>query len=276
MKICTVISSHSPSVFTKLTVASLLREMRSKFDLNIHIGVHENYSDYTTDLSLFDETRSIAHIHLVPEIDWIAHNENVYRYSLMHAKNLENLLKQVKYYDFDHLLILDNDLYIQKDFLTPLLERYPDSDLIGHYFADKREPSSVNESMAGERIQMMPKCSVWCTVLSRRMYDNIMKDTTVLYPEKIYDTSMIEQSVERFPGSESVPLVFDTFSKVTFKAIDDWGMKVEMLPEAEMMDGIMHFSGSSFNYGSRNHSVEPGRLRATEIYEREFPDGLEK
>ena len=50
MKICVVIAAHSPSVYTKLTIATLLRTVGKNHDLNIHVGVHSNLSDYTNDL----------------------------------------------------------------------------------------------------------------------------------------------------------------------------------------------------------------------------------
>ena len=96
MKICVVIAAHSPSVYTKLTIATLLRTVGKNHDLNIHVGVHSNLSDYTNDLSIFEELKGIAQIHLVDEIDWNLHNRNNYRYSLMHAKNIENILKNIK------------------------------------------------------------------------------------------------------------------------------------------------------------------------------------
>ena len=57
MNICVIISSHSPSIYTKLTISTLLRAVQNNHNLNIHIGVHSNYSDYTSDLSLFKDLK---------------------------------------------------------------------------------------------------------------------------------------------------------------------------------------------------------------------------
>ena len=59
MNICVIISSHSPSIYTKLTISTLLRAVQNNHNLNIHIGVHSNYSDYTSDLSLFKDLKGI-------------------------------------------------------------------------------------------------------------------------------------------------------------------------------------------------------------------------
>ena len=51
----------------------------------------------------------------------------------MHSKNIENLFKNIKYYDFDYVVILDNDLYIKSDFISLLTNNEIKYDLIYSY-----------------------------------------------------------------------------------------------------------------------------------------------
>lgn len=272
-KIAVAISSHSAPPFTLMTVGSLIRECGDNSDLNIHIGVHSNIDDSTSDFSLFDETRKVAHIHQVDEIDWIAHDNDVYRYSKMHAKNLENILKHIRFYDFEYLLILDNDLLIKRDFITELLEKYPESDLIGHYFLNSREPNTVTEQYAGETVQMMPKCSVWCTLVSRKLFDRIIADTSLIYPEKVSDYQRKVDLTNFYPTVDpNINVVFDTFSKILL--IENEGWKFTMLHEDEIIGDTHHFTASSFNYGYRQGGIDRKVESAWEMYRKEFPTGL--
>jgi hypothetical protein len=272
-KIAVAISSHSPAPFTQMTVGSLISACSNSNDLNIHIGVHSNIDHYTHDLSLFDETRNLAHIHLVDEIDWMAHNSDVYRYSRMHAKNLENILKHIRFYDFEYLLLLDNDLLIKRDFISELLEKYPGSDLIGHYFVDQTTHNTVNELMAGETIQMMPKCSVWCTLISRKLFDRIVTDPSLIYPERVDDYDRKVNLTNLHPTlNPELPVIFDTFSKILL--IEDEGWNFKMLSENEVMGDTYHFTASSFNYGGRQGGIDRKLDLAWEMYRKVFPEGL--
>jgi len=280
MKICVVIPSHSPSVYTKLTIATLLRTVGRNHDLNIHIGVHSNYGDYTNDFSIFEELSGIAQIHCVDEIDWIANARNNYRYSLMHCKNMENLLKNIRYYDFDYLAILDNDLYIKSDFISILTKNQINHDLIYSYF-NKNISLVTNERCPitgdyNKTVQFMPRLSVWNVVISRKLYDKIMEDISVIYPERIEDTQRILYYKNYIPGiNESYPIMFDTFSKLTLNANTIWTdiNKLE-IEDLDMKDLIRHFFGSSFNYGIQISQNLKGEGIATEIYNTEFPKGL--
>lgn len=250
MKVCVAISSHSPAFFTKMTVGTILREVKNH-DLNIHVGYHANLSDYTTDLSLF-ELNKICQLHAVDEIDWAQHNSDIYRYSKMHAKNLENIFKNVRYYDFDYLAILDNDLYIKRDFITNIIEKFPNSDLIGSYFDDKSESHSLIDNW-GNPVSFAPKCSVWNMFISRKMFNKIMEDTNVIYPKFIDG------------------VFYDTLSEILKKS-EEWGMNKSIIKTEEMSEVIHHFFHSSFNYGiGMNKKPIDGPL---EIWSREFPNGI--
>jgi len=223
-------------VFTKLTVASLLKTVGQNHQVSIHIGAHKNYSDYSDDTSMFTELSDICHFHLVDEIDWMAHNSDIYRYSKMHGKNLENLFNQVKYFDFDILLVLDNDLHFHDDFVS---KYYNDEELLGSLFDDNDQIKTVIDSY-GNPIEFMPKLSVWNIIVSRSMYDFIMKLPEMVKPEVVNANQV---------GLETTnPVLFDTFAKVYFLATQ-WKHNIKILPTKELSNSITHFFGSSFNYG---------------------------
>ena len=280
MKICIIIPSHSPSVYTKLTIATLLRCVKDNHDLNIHVGVHSNYHHYTGDMSLFEELRGISQIHCVDEIDWATHNSNNYRYSTMHAKNIENLFKNIRNYEFDYLVILDNDMYIKSDFISLLTKNEKKYDMIYSYF-NKNVHTIYNERTdTGYNgiIQFMPRLSVWNTIISRKLYDKIIEDTSILYPEKIEDKQRILEYKQYIPDiNEEYPILFDTLAKVNFYANNIWNdINTQEIEDDKMKDMIKHFFGSSFNYGIQiNHNTQ-GELIVSEIYNTEFPNGLKK
>jgi|GEM_PF-4127357 len=278
MNICVIISSHSPSVYTKLTIATLLRAVGDNHNLNIHIGVHSNYGDYTSDFSLFKELKGIAQIHCVDEINWNEHSRNNYRYSLMHSKNIENLFKNIKYYDFDYVVILDNDLYIKSDFISLLTNNEIKYDLIYSY-ANKNVQTIDNERRpTGEytaTVQFAPKIACWNVILSRKLYDIIMSDISIIYPDRIDDLSKILFYKDNIPEIGNYPIVFDTLSKVLFNSLYIWSdITVKEVDSIEMSDMIKHFFCSSFNYGITILNTQDGDKVPSRLYNLEFPNGV--
>ena len=245
MKICVLVSSHSPSFFTEMTVKTLIRETKGH-DLNIHVGFHSNLCDYTNDFSMFEKLRGVCQFHAVDEIDWAKHNEDIYRYSRMHCKNLENLFKNVRYYDFDYVLVLDNDLYFKKDFISELLTQYPNSDIIGSHF-DDREENQTHIDNYGNPVTFYPKISVWNMMLSRKLYDSILSDISIIYPQ--------------FRDG----IFYDSFAFVE-KASNNFSKTI--VKTSEINELVEHFFGSSFNYGVIMNKTNHDRPKM--IYEREF------
>jgi hypothetical protein len=281
MKICVLISSHSPSVYTKLTIGTLLRACKDNNQLNIHVGIHSNYGDYTDDRSLFKELESIAQIHCVDEIDWAANARNNYRYSVMHSKNLENLMKNVRYYDFDYIAILDNDLYIKADFISLLTKGNTDSDLIFTYHNPKVNTIHNERRPTGEytaTVQFAPKIACWNLMISKKLFNKIMEDTSIIYPERVTDPGMIHYYKSFIPDFDGEhPIVFDTLSKVMFNTFHIWtDMKTLEVNDTHMSeDLIKHFFCSSFNYGMGIINNQVGESNAANIYNYEFPRELE-
>jgi len=228
-----------------MTVKTLLRETKGH-DLNIHVGFHSNLRDYTKDFSMFENLRGLCQFHAVDEIDWMKHNEDTYRYSRMHCKNLENLFKNVQYYDFDYVLILDNDLYFKKNFVSELLTDNDDVDMIGSHF-DDREKNVLTKDAYGRNVIFAPKISVWNMIISRKLYDFILQDTSMIYPQ-------FQDGV-----------FYDSFAYVEKLAVN---FSKKIIETKQMEDIVQHFWGSSFNYGGiiKTESDKKAKM----IYEREF------
>jgi len=228
-----------------MTVKSLLKHTVGH-ELNIHVGFHSNLMDYTNDFSMFQKLRGLCQFHAVDEIDWMEHNTDIYRYSKMHCKNLENLMKNVRYYDFDYLLILDNDMHFKNDFVTNLLEKYPNHDMIGSHLADRDEIVTINDNY-GNPVTFYPKISIWNLLISRKLYDFIMKDIQMIHP--------------KFKNE----IFYDSFAEVE-TMIENFSKKIVTTEEIEEL--VEHFFASSFNYGITKNKSNQDRPKS--IYEKEY------
>jgi hypothetical protein len=275
MKLLVVIPSHSNPVYTKLTVASLVKHM-GHHDLNIHVGVHSNYSDYTDDLSLFEDLRGVAQIHCVDEIDWASHNDDNHRYSKMHCKNVLNLLRNCRYYDFDYALHLDNDLHITGDFSPAIGDK--GVDLAYEFFGGDSVRLVTTERTAtgyNGRMQFAPKPAAWHLAFSRRLFDRMLQDPSCFSPQVVSDDAMLSELSRIYPLPEKgTPVMFDTFAMLLHKCRHLW-------PDVKAVDvgdrfssRIRHFFLSSFNYGMQINHNPDGHLEPALIYAEEFPTGI--
>lgn len=273
MRVMAIIPVHAPPKVAELTIGTLLRN-KGNYELDIHVGVHSNYHHYSKDLSLFENLRGIAQIHAVDEIDWVEYNACVYRYSVMHCRNLENLMKAVRHYAFDYLLILDQDLYIKADLVSKCLERHPDADMIGAVFDDVWGLRPF-ETERGQKLLALPKVSVWHLLLSRSLFDRIIEMPSLIYP-RIEDTHDRWDYLTNYGVSEKQPIFVDTFADVLYYARHRWNVRLGSISTEEFSSWVHHYFASSFNYGYRCLKDAYGS-RMTEIeetFEREFPEGL--
>lgn len=273
MKLLALVPVHTSLPVAGLSIGSFLREHR-KYSVDVHVGVHSNYSDYTQDLSLFEELKGIATVHKVDEIDWLGeYNTCFYRYSVMHAKNLENLMKKTADLDFDYAVFLDHDLLVKTDFVTRCLNRFPDADLIGTLHDDKDKIWPF-VTMAGQRVNCLPKVSIWHLLISKKLFKGILGNPSLIYPKLMNDVEK-KSFTEEQPGLEDLPLFVDTFSEVLQLCRRTKAMKIGVVKTAEFAQWVSHFYNSSFNYGSRTRGDYPAHVAEIEkIYRREFPQGL--
>jgi len=275
-KLAVFVAVHTYPEVAKLTIGSFLRA-HQEYEIDLHLGCHSNYSDYCKDLGLFKDLRGLAQIHLVDEIDWLgAYNACWYRYSVMHAKNLENLFKQARYADFDQAVILDHDLFVKKDFITPLNERFPEADLIGCLFED-RAGLQPYETAHGEKVYSAPKISIWHSVLSRRLFDEIVGKSAIIYPKMLIEHKARQSYFHAHPQTEDRPVFVDTFAQVyhhVANGTDD--LRAGVVSSSEFQASVDHFYNSSFNYGSwtRGDGYPEHIKKIIDVYRREFPKGF--
>jgi hypothetical protein len=275
MKIVVVIPTHCDAFILKLTLGTLIKNF-SKHDLNIQLGLHKSFNIGDTQKGIFDQLRKVAQVHLVDEIDWVENGSNVNRYSLMHVKNLESLFQQIKYYSFDYVLVMDNDVHVKADFVTELINRFPDADLLGTYF---REPYGAEEftRMDGETLLSVPRVAPWHMILSRKLYNKIMENPSIICAVDIRDEEIIKERQGLYKSYKNLPIFSDTFGEVLHHCKFEWDMKLGIVTKLEFEQWAHHFFCSSMNYGVWSLGGEmPGHLaRIKEVYDTEFPGGFE-
>lgn len=274
MRLAVVIPAHSHAAVVKLTVGSLIRTHSKRYDLDIHVGVHSNYHHYTQDLRLFEDLRGVAQVHMVDEIDWLGeYNSCWYRYSVMHAKNLMNLLKCVRYCPFDRLLVLDHDVFIKEDFVSKCLERHPETDFVGSLFGGGFTEFAT--SGTGLKMYAMQKISGWHLLMSRRVFDKAVDDPGTVFP-RVIEGDAARPYREAYGGTKDIPVFFDVMTELVHRARRLWGMSFGEIDPDLFASWAEHFHGTSFNYGRWAFPADYERKIAEirEIYDREFPGGL--
>ena len=274
MRLCVLIPAHAPWHVIELTVGTFLKHHRSD-EIDIHVGVHSNLCDYTKDHRMFEDLRGIAQIHMVDEIDWKNHNESVYRYSTMHAKNLHHLIKHAAYYSFDRLVILDHDLWVKGPFVTEFVAKYPSADLIG---AAMNDVSTMKEftTEKGQVLYSLPKISIWHAILTRKLFDKLMEHPVAIYPRVLNDQER-PKYFQAYGAERDLPVFVDTFADVLHRTRFEWELNHQFIPETDFSKKVRHFSGSSFNYGVRLLGERyNGRMsESLELFSKQLPKGLE-
>lgn len=268
MKLAVVIPAHCHPDILRLTLGSLLQNSWCH-DLDIHIGFHFNYSDYCSDIAIFDELQGVANLHFVEEIDWQLRHDDIARYSYMHARQIEFLFRQIRYHDFDYILLLDNDVFVKQDFVSALDLLTSQPDLIGTLFDDlDRGREGVQPD--GARVHYLPKISPWHVLISRRLYMKIIEDFSVLYPQ--VTTADTRPDLQRIYNVTTNNIFVDTLAEVLHRCRFMWEMRIQTVPTAVFESWAHHFFFSSFNYGQITGQSREAEIRET--YTREFPYGI--
>ena len=226
-KVKLLVACHTIPEVINLTLGTWLESYDGSYDADITISIHENYRDYC---EREDEILSLPNVKVlrVPEINYYQHG--LMRYSIQHATVLTHLLESCRGAEFTHVAMLDHDLVFQDDFISWAIRGFPDSDWTLSLFDDKPDPREVVATTGGKLV-FAPKPSVWNMVFSRHVYDCIMGDTKVIVPECVGNFQ------------------YDTFAKAYEHALCDWGVSVNVLPEADIQQHVNHLWSSSFNYG---------------------------
>lgn len=277
-KLAVVIPFHTYPEVLQLTLGTLFRKVAPNYDLNVHLGIHSNFHHYYhQDMSFFDDLRKVAQIHTVDEIDWLGeYNAHWFRYSVMHSKNLHNIFKAIRFYTWDYLLILDNDLFIKEDFVTKCLERYPDADLIGSYLSDRSGLNKVARELDGRPIYVLPKLSGWHVLLSRKAYDAMMSDPESI-PPRFTELPAASDYLAANNAQENLAVFADVMGDFLFKVLHRWKMKFGEIKSYEFAEWVTHYSESSFNFGERSLNYDRYQTKIKglrDIYHAEFPNGI--
>lgn len=290
MKLAVVIPVHCHPDILRLTLFSLVKHLSPNHELTIHLGVHSNFDNYCSDFGIFNDPRIkklVSGIHLVDEIDWQAYSKDIYRYSRMHAKNVINLFHQIRYYEFDYVLVLDNDVLTKADFVTETMKMAAMAkfgtqggeefsvDLIGSYFEDTPNPKEFTNARDGETLCALPKISAWHLLLSRKLYEMILENpTAIVSPREVRDIQEMEKYSEVYPSiPRGMPIFIDTFCDLPFR-IREKKMGYLLLPREKFAEWAQHFFCSSFNYGEWSLGMERKVEHIAEIvavYKKEFP-----
>jgi hypothetical protein len=278
-KIAVLIPFHTYPEVLFLTLGTLLRKVAPNYELSIHVGIHSNYNHYYHGpLGFFDRLRKIAQIHTVDEIDWLGeYNDHWFRYSVMHAKHLVNLFKNVYFSEFDYLLILDNDLLVKHDFVTECLKRYPEADLFGSYFADRNDLNEITREKDGLPIYVLPKLSGWHVMLSRKLFLTMATDYGCVYPS-FMEGDVAKPYLDTYKPPKTLPIFSDVMGLFFHMALHRWKVPFGSVPTADFANWVHHFSESSFNFGERSlkNDYRPKIREIAAQYAAEFPKGLEE
>lgn len=254
MRVQVFIAVHCPPKVLKLTLGSWLEFYDGSYEVEVHLGLHSNYTDYHQGLDELMALEGHVELHFVDEIDWYA--VGLTRYSEMHARNLLNMMRAVKDREFDYAFVFDHDLLFKRDFIRWVLDCYSGVDLLGCLLDDVDYPRRF-QSHDGPFYTFFSKLSVWHMMMSHRCFDCVLACPEAILPQQI--------------GSE----VYDTFSKGLEWARHDWGLNVEILKSIELEDIVHHWWSASLNFGKSFDKDYEGKIRRIEgEYDKRFPEGM--
>ena len=258
--ICVLIPVHCTPKVAKLTLGSFLAAADGSYDITVVITIHENYHHYRDDVAEIKAMSPRVKILEVKEIDWGAYDNLDYvrgtmRYSEQHGKTLMALMSAAASKQFSHVLILDHDLSFKRDFVSWGLALQ--SEVFGYLFRDKSDDNHITMEN-GRKIAFAPKLSVCHILLTRKAFDFIMTDASMVVPS-------FESGV-----------VYDTFSKA-YLEMKKAGINMTIWPEASFIDIVEHKGSMSFNWGGRTHKENfPQLLAKVEAeYDAMFPNGID-
>jgi len=268
-KIFVASAVHCPASVACLTVGSISRSLPSDCEASFHIGVHENFDDYTHERSLFKDLEGIANFYFVDEIDWDKYHDVIHRYSVMHAKNICNILSSAKYFEWDYLLITDQDVFYNHIPIHQIIDN--NVDFYTGVFDNKDKPWSSTTIRNKIEMAVMPKPTAHHMILSREAFELCTEDN--VYPEVITGDENNWYYDMYNQVAPDLPVFYDTFSKMYHNIRYRTRLNVQI----GGFDGAVHYGKCSFNYGRWTVADKYDEyIKIIEgIYQNHFPDGLE-
>jgi len=130
----------------------------------------------------------------------------------------------------------------------------------------------------GESLYSLPRIAPWHLLLSRKLYELIMEDPSMIYPKEIREEGEKHKRQKIYGVDKDMPLFLDTFGEITHNCRFVWDdmIKIGTVPNVEFEKWAHHFFSSSLNYGewSLHEQHGPHLESIKRIYETEFPDVL--
>lgn len=267
-KIVVASAVHCPAPVANLMVGSVANTIPKGHEISYHMGVHKNYGDYTHDYSLFTDLDGIANFHFVDEIDWNQYHDYIHRYSIMHAKNIYNVFQALKYFEWDYILITDQDVFYKSIPIDHIIDN--SIDFYTDIFDAKEQPWTTTNVRDKAKILVMPKPSACHMILSRKAFTYC--DEHNVFPEETTNGEVNGWYLRMYGDlSTKLPVFYDTFSKMYHNIRYGSTLKTEI-----GSFNATHFSKCSFNYGAWTVADKYWDYisRIEKIYNDNFPNGL--
>ena len=253
------IAAHCQPEVLKYTLGTWLETYDRSYKVSICVSLS---TDFESVCKRADEILRLdppVDIIRVPKYKHKQHEMQMFRFSALHANCLRAIFSHCQDIPFTHVAVLDHDLEFKQDFIKWAMDQ--NADWVGNLFRDRKDllrlaPHSIAGANKPES-WWAPKCSVWNCLLSRRLYDRIMEDSSVLMPALAFKN-----------------LVYDTMAKMFELMTCDWGMDVRIHKEADIEAVVKHLWSLSFDFGPNVEGHYEGLRKLVEDYNKRFPNGI--
>lgn len=245
------IAAHCQPEVLKYTLGTWLEAYDGTYKVTVCVSLGK---DFEKVCGRADEILAMEKIDFIRVPKYVSPHpptHTVFEYSSIHANCLRSIFEHCRGVPFTHVAVLDHDLEFKTDFIKWAIEQ--DADWVGNLFRDRAELLRTEKPP----LDWAPKCSVWHCVLSRRLCERIMRDSSVLMPEVVYRN-----------------LAYDTMAKAFEMMTCEWEMDVRVYPEAEIESRVKHLWALSFDYGPSNKGHHETLENTKRKYNWRFPEGI--
>lgn len=255
-----LIAAHCPPKVVKVTLGTWLQHYDGSYDADVYIGLHKNYHHYHSGIGEIQELEGSVSLVYVDELNWAEETgiiRTIMRFSKMHARSLQEMMREASKRDYTHVAILDHDLIFKDDLVGWMLREKPGVDMVCSMLGGRLENEEIRIG-TGQSFIFAPKPSAWHTMVSRRMFDAMVEHPDLVEPGLVDD------------------VVYDTLA-MAYHSIPVLGMTVRVCSEAEMAQHVEHVWSMSLNYGvclSGGDQYVVRLARFEKEYSERFPEGI--